>query len=119
MLKIENIIAEALEAGPLRKQNIIVSDDLRERLHSAVEGKVPDEVLGTLIGYYIANRQEDTDWVVLPVSSFDACFGTSFGRRWIRLIPETIIERSSQSFGVSRYLIRPEFLDGAEVAEAE
>ena len=118
MLKIENIIAEALETGPLRKQKVIISDGLKERLHSTVEGKVPDDVLGTLIDYYIANRQEDTDWVVLPVSSFDACFGTSFGRRWLRLIPETIIERSSQSFGVSRYLIRSEFLDGAEVAES-
>ena len=44
------------------------------------------------------------DWVVLPVANFDAYFGTtSFGRKYLRQIPETILERSETGFGLCRY----------------
>ena len=120
VLKIESIVAEALELGPLRKQEFVISEDLWERLHSVIDKKVPDDIVSTLIGYYLANRQEDTDWVVLPVSSFDAYFGTtSFGRRWLGKIPESVLERPAQCLGVSRYLIKPAFLDGAEISEVK
>ncbi len=118
VIKLEGIIAEALELGSLRKQEVVISDSLWEQLHSVIDRKVPDDIVSTLIGYYIANRQEDTDWVVLPVSSFDAYFGTtSFGRRWLGKIPESVMKRSDQCLGVSRYLIKPEYLDGAEIID--
>ena len=50
------------------------------------------DVIPTLVAYYIANRQEDTDWVVLPVVNFDAYFGTaSFGKKYLTLIPPEIM----------------------------
>ena len=58
----------------------------------------------TLVSYYLANKPEDSDWVVLPVANFDAYFGTtSFGRKYLKQIPETILERSETSFGLCRY----------------
>ncbi len=119
VIKLEGIVAEALELGPLRKQKVRISDELWDKLHSVLDAKIPDEIISTLIGYYIANRQEDTDWIVLPVSSFDAYLGTSFGRRWLRMIPGSVLERSEQSFGVCRYLIKPEYCEGAEIVEAK
>ncbi|MGI5933719.1 MAG: hypothetical protein ACOX7A_02840 [Lawsonibacter sp.] len=58
----------------------------------------------TLVSYYYANKTEDSDWVVLPVANFDAYFGTtSFGRKYLKQIPETILERSETGFGLCRY----------------
>ena len=52
----------------------------------------------------------DSDWVVLPVSSFDAYFGTtSFGRKYLRLIPGEILERPDSGLGVCRYRVREEY----------
>ena len=42
--------------------------------------------------------------VVLPVANFDAYFGTtSFGRKYLKQIPETVLERSETGFGLCRY----------------
>ena len=61
----------------------------------------------TLVSYYLANKPEDSDWVVLPVANFDAYFGTtSFGRKYLKQIPETILERSETGFGLCRYRLR-------------
>ncbi|MBD5160792.1 MAG: hypothetical protein HDT14_01980, partial [Oscillibacter sp.] len=57
-----------------------------------------------LAAYYIANKPEDSDWVVLPVANFDAYFGgTSFSKKYLRAIPETIMVRDGMEFGVCRY----------------
>ena len=40
----------------------------------------------------------------LPVANFDAYFGTtSFGRKYLKQIPETVLERSETGFGLCRY----------------
>ena len=58
----------------------------------------------TLAAYYLANKPEDSDWVVLPVANFDAYFGTtSFGRKYLKQIPESVLERSKTGFGLCRY----------------
>ena len=42
-----------------------------------------------LIAYYKANKPDDSDWVVLPVASFDAYYGnTNFSRKYLSKIPE-------------------------------
>ena len=57
-----------------------------------------------LVKYYYANKQEDSDWVVLLVTNFDAYFGTTaFGRKWLNILPENILERSETSYGICRY----------------
>ena len=75
-------------------------------LSQATPKGAPDTVLPTLEKYYHTNKQEDSDRVVLPVTNFDAYFGTTaFGRKWLKLLPENIIERSETSYGVSRYRV--------------
>ena len=57
----------------------------------------------TLIAYYYANKPADSDWVVLPVTNFDAWFGTtSFSRKWLPALDGRVIQRDAQSFGVCR-----------------
>ena len=85
-------------------------DDLLAKIEAMRPEKLPAEVIQTLIAYYIANKQENSEWLVLPVANFDCWFGdTNFGRKYLSQIPEGIIQRSS-SFGVSRYRVLPDYL---------
>lgn len=52
---------------------------------------------------YLANKPEDSGWVVLPVKNFDACFGTtSFSRKRLARLPESALVRGN-GYGVCRY----------------
>ncbi len=101
---IRNNFANALTLGPLREMEAEVTKQQKEKLLPFVQDKVKLEHLTTLVAYYEANKPEDSDWVVLPVANFDAYFGTtSFGRKYLKQIPETVLERSETGFGLCRY----------------
>ena len=103
-LRFDDVIADALELGPLRQAGPELSSTLLEELQSATPSGIPFEIIQTLVAYYIANKPEDSDWVVLPVANFDAYFGgTSFSKKYLRAIPETIMVRDGMGFGVCRY----------------
>lgn len=110
-LHFDDVIADALELGPLRWMEAEFSPELMIRIKAITPKEVPAEVVCTLIAYYTANKPEDSDWVVLPVANFDAYFGdTNFGRKYLSKIPKEIIERPDSSFGVSRYRVTEEYL---------
>ena len=106
ILRFDDILADALEMGELKNKEIVFTDSERQIIEAATPQGVPTEVLSTLIAYYRANKPDDSNWVVLPVANFDAYFGnTSFSRKWLTKMPQEIIERQKQSFGVCRYRI--------------
>ena len=106
VLRFDDILADALELGPLQDNTVSFSAEAQRQITNLVPDGVPPEVLQTLIAYYIVNKPEDSDWVVLPVVNFDAYFGnTNFSRKWWNKIPESIIVRQKQSFGVCRFLV--------------
>ena len=108
ILRFDDIIADALELGMLRNQEFSFSSKAMKEIEAVTPAGVPVEVVSTLIAYYYANKSSDSDWVVLPVTNFDAHFGnTNFSRKWLKQIPETIIERSKQGFGVCKYKVNP------------
>lgn len=105
-IRFDDILADAMEQGALQNKDYDLPKETMDRLIAAAPKGVPDTVLPTLIKYYHVNKQDDSDWVVLPVTNFDAYFGTtSFGRKWLKLLPENIIERSSMSYGICRYKV--------------
>lgn len=109
-IRFGDMIADALELGPLRSTEPELPADLVDRLEQVRPKELPAPVLHTLISYYLANRPEDSDWVVLPVTNFDCYFGnTNFGRKYLNQLPQEVIQRGS-SFGVSRYRVREEYL---------
>ena len=66
------------------------------------------EIVETLAACCLADKPEDSDWVVLPVANFDAYFGTtSFGRKYLKQILEIILESSEPGFGLCRYRLGP------------
>jgi len=110
-LRFDDVIADALELGPLRRMEAKLSPELMARIKAITPKEVPAEVVCTLIAYYAANKPEDSDWVVLPVANFDTYFGdTNFGRKYLSKIPKEIIERADPSFGVSRYRVAEAYL---------
>ena len=74
-----------------------------QKLKDSLNNKKRENVIIELAKYYIANKQKDSDWVILPVDSFNAYFGTtSFDRKWLPEFPESIIEREDYA-GLCRY----------------
>ena len=115
VLRFDDILADALEQGPLRSPTILLTPGLEQRLAGSFPSIKP-EVLLTLLEYYVANKQEDSPWVVLPVASFDAYFGTTaFSRKWLAQIPSVFMERQNQHFGVCRYRVREEWVEGVKM----
>ena len=105
-LRFDDVLADALELGPLRSPDVSLSPALEQRIEAATPKGVPAEVLRTLVVYYLANRQEDTDWVVLPVVNFDAYFGKSFSHKWLNALPEDVIVRGrDKGRGVCRHRV--------------
>ena len=110
ILRFDDIIAEALESRALRNKDINLPDDIIDKI-SDTASDIRKDVIPTLICYYIENRQSDTDWVVMPVSNFDAYFGTTtFSKKLLSKIPESIIIRDKQTCGICRYKVTPEYL---------
>jgi hypothetical protein len=105
-LRFDDIVADAMEEGPLRGEPVPLSAGELEKLRALTPKGVPETVLPALVQFYRMNKPEDSDWVVLPVANFDAFFGTTaFGRKWLAALPEAVIRRSESSYGVSRYMV--------------
>ena len=112
VLRFDDILADALELGSLRSPTLTLPPGLEQRLADSFPSAKP-EVLLTLLQYYVANKQEDSPWVVLPVANFDAYFGTTaFSKKWLTKIPAGFMERQNQHFGVCRYRVREEWVEG-------
>ena len=67
VLRFDDILADALELGALRKDEISLSDEDIQAVAALTPKDIPNEVIHTLIAYYRANKPEDSDWVVMPV----------------------------------------------------
>lgn len=109
VFRFDDAIAEALELGPLQNHEIALPEELKQRVAQATSAKAAPYVCD-LICHYLAHRREDTDWVVLPATSFDNYYCSSyFSKKVLGKIPEEILVRQERS-GISRYYITGEFL---------
>lgn len=107
----DDVISDALGLGPLRQEEVYLPAELEEQIRRTTPKGMPPEIIMTLICYYKANNPEDSDWVVLPAANFDVYSGnTSFGRKYLKMIPKEIMERSDSSNGVCRYRVTKEYL---------
>ena len=104
-LRFDDIIADALDAGPLRTADYIFPEKVKEYLETINTNGVPKEVIAELIRYYLANKQNDNDWVVLPVANFDAYYSNNtFSKKWLAKTPKMLIKREGRH-GVCRYIV--------------
>lgn len=110
-IRFDDIIANALDLGPLRETEVSLTEEQIWKLRPYAKGKIKLEYLTTVVAYYEANKPEDSEWVVLPVSSFNNFFGsTVFSKQVLPKITGTIIQRSDTSHGSGRYRVLEKFL---------
>lgn len=116
LLRFDDVLGEALELGPLRGREIFFTAEQKAWIAAATPTGVDPTVLETLIAYYLMNRAGDSEWVVLPVTSFTAYFGnSSFDRKWLPALRESAIRQDETSYGISRFRIVPELLEAVDV----
>ena len=103
-LRFDDILADAQDAGPLRRREYVLPAEAEAAIQNTDLNGVPVGIVEELFRFYLANRREDTDWVVLPVANFDCFYGnTSFSHKWKSMIPKDIMEISKDMLGVCRY----------------
>lgn len=103
VLRFDDILADALELGLLTDKSFSFSDDEKAHIAAQLPDGLPYETAETVLAYCIANKPDDSDYVVLPVANFDAYFGsTNFSRKWLNMFPDILLEREKQNFGVCR-----------------
>lgn len=103
LLRFDDVIASALEAGPLRMEEWVLPKDKKAVIARVNLNGVPENVVEDVVAFCLANRQPDTEWVVLPVTSFNYYYGNAmFEKKWLNHIPEEIIFRDRSKHGVSR-----------------
>ena len=104
-LHFDDIIADALEAGPLRTEEYPLSETVNKQLEATDTNSVPKEVIAELIRYFLANKPDDTDWVVLPVANFDAYYGNNnLSKKWLAKVPTALIQRENRH-GICRFRV--------------
>ena len=109
IVRFDDVIADALELGELKVYPETLPENISKKL-SAVPDDLRDKV-SYLIAYYLANIDDEMEWVVLPVVSFDAYFGgTTFSKKILSKLPKDIIIRDRTSYGVSRYKVNEKLI---------
>ena len=109
-LRFDDVIADALEDGPLRTEEYALPDEIAEKVEAYLNSRSKrtptwNKMIPDLVAYYYANKPEDTDWVVLPVVSFNAYYGsTTFEKSVLSAIPESVMVKESMH-NVSRYRV--------------
>ena len=103
VLRFDDILADALEQGPLQNNDFELQGDVLQRLTDLTPDGVPLEASILLYKYYVANKTDNQKYVVLPNQNFNAWFGsTSFSQKWVGALNGKLIEKKVLN-GVSKY----------------
>lgn len=106
VLRFDDILADALEAGPLKDKASAVPEEVLQKALAAKPDDLPEEVITFLLQFYYQNKQNDSDWVVLPEVNVDAYFGNAnFSKKWAAKLPKDIFERQAK-YGVCRFRVK-------------
>lgn len=102
ILRFDDILADALEQGPLQNYEISLSQQVMDALKERTPKGFPDTLLPMLMEYYLAHGGETEEWVILPVSAVDAYYGnTTFSRKKSQLPKE--IFQYKESYGICKF----------------
>lgn len=107
-IRFDDLLADALELGPLQNRKCSIPVSIKEKIRTSVNMKAAP-YLADLVAYYHVHKPEDSDWVVLPVASFDAYYGNGyFSKKILPNIPAEILVKE-EHYGASRYQLSEEF----------
>ena len=101
-LLFDTAIADALVLGPLRTETVVLSDEALDKIRAYNVDAKTERLMITLAEYYIANKEPDSDWVIIPRTNISAYLGSaSYMEMYESRIPEGFIEKKPEMGGVS------------------
>ena len=114
----DDVLADALELGPLRSFRADVSEEDAAYIQSILpKGMLLSEAI-EVIAYYKINKLEGTGWAPYPSIHFEAYFGnTNFTHKYQSAFFKTFGRKTEEHCGVARYCIFENFADRVNVTE--
>ena len=101
-LLFDTAIADALVLGPLRTEAVVLSDEALYKIRSYNVDAKTERLMITLAEYYIANKEPDCEWVIIPRTNISAYLGSaSYMEMYESRIPEGFMEKKPEMGGVS------------------
>ena len=101
-LLFDTAIADALVLGPLRTEAVVLPDETLQKIKAYGVNAKTERLMITLAEYYIANKEPDSDWVIIPRTNISAYLGSaSYVDNYEKKIPEGFMEKKPEMGGVS------------------
>ena len=106
-LLFDTAIADALVLGPLRTEAVVLPDETLQKIKAYGVNAKTERLMITLAEYYIANKEPDSDWVIIPGTNISAYLGSAtYFEAYESKIPEGYMEKKPEMGGVSAVKIR-------------
>ena len=106
-LLFDTAIADALVLGPLHTEAVVLSDEMLNKIRAYNVDAKTKRLMITLAEYYIANKEPDCEWVIIPRTNISAYLGSaSYMEMYESSIPEEFMEKKPEKGGVSAVRIR-------------
>ena len=101
-LLFDTAIADALVLGPLRTEAVVLPDEILQKIKAYGVNAKTERLMITLAEYYIANKEPDSDWVIIPRTNISAYLGSAtYMESYEGKIPEGFMEKKPEMGGVS------------------
>lgn len=102
-IRFDDMIAAALDAGPLRTEDAPLPDEYAKRIAETDLNGVKPEVIAEVMRFILANRQPDSAWVVFPAINFGAYLkNETFSKKTRYAIPSSLIQFESDATKILR-----------------
>ncbi len=101
-LLFDTAIADALVLGPLRTEAFVLPDETLKKIKAYGVNAKTERLMITLAEYYIANKEPDSDWVIIPRTNISAYFGSAtYMESYENKMPEGFMEKKPEMGGIS------------------
>ena len=101
-LLFDTAIADALVLGPLRTEAVVLPNETLQKIKAYGVNAKTERLMITLAEYYIANKEPDSDWVIIPRTNISAYLGSAtYMESYEDKIPEGFMEKKTEMGGVS------------------
>ena len=95
-------IADALVLGPLRAEEVVLPDEALQKIKAYGVNAKTERLMTTLAEYYIANKEPDSEWVIIPRTNISAYLGSAtYMESYEDKIPDEFMEKKPEMGGVS------------------
>ena len=101
-LLFDTAIADALVLGPLRTEAVVLSDEALDKIRAYQADAKTERLMIALAEYYIANKEPDCEWVIMPRTNISAYLGSAtYMESYENKIPDEFMEKKPEMGGVS------------------